>query len=108
MKTLRSWRILAVVALLATIVMAFAPFSAVMRVGSSKDQGFMQSSLDGSVTCKPCPKANMALTSCQQITCQLAPDTSYIHFVATAPLRYAPVTMTRPAEWHTVPPVSPG
>ena len=56
-----------------------------------------------------CPKADMALAGCLQMTCQIATgETDYIHFIVTDTIRYAPSAVIHPAEWHTVPPVSPG
>jgi hypothetical protein len=59
--------------------------------------------------CVMCPKANMASSSCTQANCQVASiETEFIRVPVTEPIDYRLTTVTRPAEWQTVPPVSPG
>lgn len=109
MSSLRSVWAFAVVAIFAMILAAFAPFSASAPMAGSQDQSYHMASLPSTMDCEMCPKADMALAGCLQMTCQIAAgETDNAHFVVTETIRYAPSAMIRPAEWHTVPPVSPG
>ena len=109
MSSLRSAWAFAVVAIFAMILAAFAPFSASAQMVGPQDQGYHMASLPSTMDCEMCPKAGMALAGCLQMTCQIAAgETDFVHFVVTEAIRYAPDAPIRPAEWHTVPPVSPG
>jgi len=104
----RAWAF-AVVAIFAMILAAFAPFSASAPMAGPQDQSYQIASLPSTMGCEMCPKADMALAGCLQMTCQIAAgETDYVHFVVTEAIRYAPSVVIHPAEWHTVPPVSPG
>jgi hypothetical protein len=91
------------------ILAAFAPFSPSTQMTGPQDQSHHMASLPSAMDCAMCPKAGMALAGCLQMTCQIAAgETDYVHFVVTDAIGYAPIAMNHPAEWHTVPPVSPG
>ena len=109
MSSLRSAWAFAVVAIFAMILAAFAPLSGSTQMSGPQDQSHHMASLPSAMDCEMCPKADMALAGCLQMTCQIATgETDYVHFIATETIRYAPSTVIHPAEWHTVPPVSPG
>lgn len=109
MSSLRRVSAFAIVAIFAMILAAFAPFSASAQMAGPQDQSYHMVSPPSTMDCDMCPKADMALTSCLQMTCQIAAgETDYVHFVVIEALRFAPSAMISPAEWYTVPPVSPG
>ena len=109
MSSLRSIWAFAVVAIFAMIIAALAPISASARMAGAQDQSDHMVSLPSTMDCEMCPKAGMALAGCLQMTCQIAAgETDYVHFVVTETIRFASTAVINPAEWHTVPPVSPG
>lgn len=109
MSSLRSVWAFAVVAIFAMILTVFAPFSAPAQMVGPQDQNSYIASLPSAMDCETCPKADMALAGCQHMTCQIAArETDDVHFAVTEAIRYAPTSVTPPAQWHTVPPVSPG
>jgi hypothetical protein len=108
MALLRSARALAVIAIFAMILAVAAPFSIATEMVGHADQSHAAASLPGTMDCETCPKA-MAPGGCMQMTCQMVvPASEYIHLIVTAAIRYAPAAVIAPAEWHIVPPVSPG
>ncbi|WP_119388872.1 hypothetical protein [Taklimakanibacter lacteus] len=109
MSSLRSFRVFAVVAIIAMILAVFAPFAAAPQAGGSENQSRQIAAQPRMMDCEMCPKADMALTGCPQMTCQMATaEMSIAHIVMSEKVRYATVAATRPSEWLTVPPVSPG
>lgn len=88
---------------------AFAPFSAPAQMARPQDQSHQIASQPSAMDCEMCPKVDMALAGCLQMTCQIgAGETDYAHFIVTETIRYTSNAVIRPAEWHSVPPVSPG
>jgi hypothetical protein len=108
MDVLRSVRAFVALALLATILMVVGPFFSGPSAADSQHQASMATSLPGSMDCEMCPKADMALTGCPQMICQLAANEMSVVYLVAEAMRYEPAAMVHPAEWHTVPPVSPG
>lgn len=109
MSSLRSFRVLAVVAIIAMILAVFAPFALAPQMGGSENQSHQMAAQPRMMDCEVCPKADMALTGCPQMACQMATaETSIAHTVMSEKVLYATVAVTRPSEWLTVPPVSPG
>jgi hypothetical protein len=107
MRLLRSARALSVIALFAMIVTIVAPFAPPTPM-AGHDRSFVAASLPSTMDCDACPKA-MALGGCLQVNCQMAAtETEYSHPIIAEAISYAPLAMTPPAEWHIVPPVSPG
>ena len=107
MRRLQSIPVLAVVAIFAVLLAAFAPV-AVQMTGPA-GQGHHMAAQSTAMDCGSCPKSDMALARCMQMTCQMftmAEDV--VHFVATERVRYPAIAATSPSEWLTVPPVSPG
>jgi hypothetical protein len=99
----------AVVAIFAMILAVFAPFSFPAHMVGPQEQNSYMASMPSAMDCETCPKADMALAGCQQMTCQIAAgETDDVHFAVTEAIRYASTSVTRLAQWHTVPPVSPG
>lgn len=109
MATIRSFRLLAVVAVLAMLLAVFAPLTTMMEMTSEGGHGITVTSLPSTMDCDACPKGSMAFAGCGQMCCQFAaPIVDDSHVFVTESVRYASVSIRRPAEWHTVPPVSPG
>lgn len=109
MDSLRSVRFLAIVAIFAMFLAAIAPFSTAVQMAGDADQSFAMATPTGLMDCKTCPKADMALSGCVQMACQVATIAASAHLSrATLLVRYRLAIATPPPDWHTVPPVSPG
>jgi hypothetical protein len=109
MDALRPVRFLAIIAIFAMILAALAPLSTAAQMASQAEQGYAMASPSGAMDCTTCPKADMALAGCQQLTCQIAAaEMDLAHFMTSEHIRYRLAAVVLPAEWHTVPPVSPG
>ncbi len=108
-RSMRSVHIFVAVAVLAMVLAIVSPFSAVTQVVGSMAEGPVAASPSHTMDCEMCPKADMALAACTQVSCQMmASEVDYIHVFVTEPVRYILGTARHPAEWHTAPPVSPG
>jgi hypothetical protein len=109
MDCLRSVRAFAIMAIIAMIFAAVAPFSAMTPMVRHMELSPVAASMPGPTDCDMCPKADMALAGCAQASCQMAAvETDFSHILVTEAVRYRPATVISPAEWNTVPPVSPG
>jgi hypothetical protein len=109
MNVLRSARFLAVIAIFAMILGAISPLSNAVQMMGQAEQDHAMANPTGMMDCKACPAADMTLAGCLQMTCQIAAaEMSFSHSMTSEPIHYKLAAVTRPAEWHTVPPVSPG
>lgn len=104
MTLLRSMRRFTVVAVFAALLTAFGG----MVPASGPAQG--NSTEAGMVDCGMCPGGDpMMVASCLQLICGLPAMEADMRLVsAIGPARYARAVVSVPAEWHTIPPVSPG
>jgi hypothetical protein len=109
MDDLRSIRFLAVIAIFAMMLAAISPLSNAAQLTSQAEQTHAMATTTGMMDCKACPKADMTLAGCLQMTCQIAAaEMDLSHFTTSEQIRYRLAAVTRPAEWHMAPPVSPG
>ena len=109
MDGLRSIRFLALIAIFAMILAAIAPLSNASQMMGQAEQGHAMATPTGMMDCNACPKADMTLAGCLQMTCQIAAaEIDLSHLTTSEQIRYWLAAVTRPAEWHRVPPVSPG
>jgi hypothetical protein len=107
MAILHSVRAAAVIAIFAMMLAVIAPFSAAIQM-TGHDQSSVTASLASPMDCDTCPKA-MAPGACMQMNCPMtATETEYSHSIVAEAISYSLLAMMPPAEWHIVPPVSPG
>ena len=109
MDDLRSIRFLAVIAIFAMMLAAISPLSNAAQLTSQAEQTHAMATTTGMMDFKACPKADMTLAGCLQMACQIAAaEIDLSHLTTSEQIRYRLAAETRPAEWHRVPPVSPG
>ena len=109
MDGLRSIRFLALITIFAMILAAIGPLSNAAQITGQAEQGHAMVSPTSMMDCKACPKADMTLAGCLQMACQIAAaEIDLSHLTTSEQIRYRLAAVTRPAEWHRVPPVSPG
>ena len=109
MDGLRSIRFRALIAIFAMILAVVAPLSNAAQIMGHTEQSHAMATPTGMMDCKACPKADMTLAGCLQMTCQIAAaEMDLSHFTTREQIRYRLAAVTRPAGWHLAPPVSPG
>jgi hypothetical protein len=107
MRRLKSVPLFAIAAIFAVLLAAFAPVA--VQMTGPMEQGHHMAAQATAMDCGTCPKSDMALARCAQMTCQIfTMAEEVVHSVATERVRYPIITATTPREWLTVPPVSPG
>lgn len=101
----RSMRVFMAVAIVAAVLLIFAPFANLISAEVPRN-GPEISAMDD---CGMCPKSDMVMVNCVQVSCGLpAMVASGPAPLALAPLRYDAVFMSIPRGLHMIPPVSPG